>query len=148
TRESNGYYVDFGTIDAIADALREPFVYDGRYSRYRRRRHGASSRGLPRRRFVVAIQNHDQVGNRAAGERLGSLLTLAQVRVATALLLLSPYVPLIFMGDEFGETNPFQYFVSHGDEQLVRAVREGRRAEFASFGWGGDVPDPQDHATF
>jgi len=148
TRESNGYYVDFGTIDAIADALREPFVYDGRYSRYRRRRHGASSRGLPRRRFVVAIQNHDQVGNRAAGERLGSLLTLAQVRVATALLLLSPYVPLIFMGDEFGETNPFQYFVSHGDEQLVRAVREGRRAEFASFGWGESVPDPQDDATF
>ena len=104
--------------------------------------------GIPRRRFVVAIQNHDQVGNRAAGERLASLLTLGQLRVAAALLLLSPYVPLIFMGEEFGETNPFQYFVSHGDERLVCAVREGRRAEFASFGWGDDVPDPQDDATF
>jgi len=148
TRESNGYYADFGSLEAVADALREPFVYDGRYSCYRRRTHGKPSRGVPRRRFVVAIQNHDQIGNRAAGERLASLLTLAQLRVAAALLLLSPYVPLIFMGEEFGETNPFLYFVSHGDERLVCAVREGRRAEFASFGWGDDVPDPQDDATF
>lgn len=148
TGEREGYYADFaGPVD-IARALREPFVYDGGYSRCRRRKHGASSVGVPRKRFVVAIQNHDQVGNRAAGDRLSASLTPAQQRLAAALLLLSPYVPLIFMGQEYGETNPFQYFISHGDDELVAAVREGRRAEFASFGWGDDIPDPQLASTF
>jgi maltooligosyltrehalose trehalohydrolase len=148
TNETVGYYADFGDVEMIAAALREPFVYDGRYSAHRNRRHGASSAGLPRERFVVSIQNHDQVGNRATGDRLSSVLAPDQLRLVAALLLLSPYVPLIFMGQEHGETNPFQYFVSHGDPSLVDAVRTGRRREFESFGWGDDVPDPQAEETF
>ena len=148
TGETIGYYSDFGDTEWIAASLREPFAYDGRRSLHRKRKHGGSSAGLPRERFVVAIQNHDQVGNRAAGDRLSTTLTAEQFRLATALLLLSPYVPLLFMGQEYGETNPFPYFVSHGDEQLVQAVREGRRKEFESFGWGDDVPDPQAEETF
>jgi maltooligosyltrehalose trehalohydrolase len=151
TGESHGYYCDFGSVGVVADALREPFVYDGRYSEYRRRIHGRTSAGLPSDRFVVSVQNHDQVGNRARGERLASLLDPAQLRLAAALLLLSPYVPMLFMGEEYGETNPFQYFVSHGDEALVAAVRAGRRAEFPDFAASaesGDPPDPQANETF
>ena len=147
TKEQSGYYADYGAIDHLAASLREPFVYDGGHSRHRRRRHGTSSHGLPRERFVVAIQNHDQVGNRAKGDRLSTVLMPEQLRLAAALLLLSPYVPLIFMGEEYGETNPFQYFVSHGDPMLIEAVRGGRRKEFESFGWGNEVPDPQSEDT-
>ena len=147
TRETAGYYCDFGDVETIAESLREPFVFDGGYSSHRKRRHGASSVGIPRDRFVVAIQNHDQVGNRATGDRLSTLLGPDQLRLAAALLLLSPYVPLIFMGEEYGETNSFQYFVSHGDPQLVDAVRAGRRREFESFGWADEVPDPQSEET-
>ncbi|MGH7859227.1 MAG: DUF3459 domain-containing protein, partial [Candidatus Binatia bacterium] len=96
----------------------------------------------------VFVQNHDQVGNRAQGERLAALVSPAGRRLAAALLLLSPYVPLLFMGEEYGETNPFLYFVSHGDPELVEAVREGRRRELESFVWSGDIPDPQAQATF
>ena len=148
TGETAGYYADFGAVKHLAAALREPFVYDGAFSPHRRRRHGGKSVGLPREKFVVAIQNHDQVGNRAIGDRLSTILTPEQLRLAATLLLLSPYVPLIFMGQEYGETNPFQYFVSHGDDALVHAVRTGRRREFESFGWGDDVPDPQAEETF
>jgi maltooligosyltrehalose trehalohydrolase len=148
TGERNGYYTDFGDVAEIANALREPFVYAGRYSPHRRRRHGAASVGIPRQRFVVAVQNHDQVGNRAAGERLATLLTPDQLRLAAALLLLSPYVPLLFMGEEYGETNPFLYFIDHTDDDLVDAVRRGRRREFEAFGWSDDVPDPQAPETF
>jgi maltooligosyltrehalose trehalohydrolase len=148
TGESSGYYADYCGPTAIAAALREPFVFDGRYSRHRRRKHGASSVGRPRRQFVVAVQNHDQVGNRAAGDRLSTLVEAAKLRLAAALLVLSPYVPLLFMGEEYGETNPFQYFVSHGDARLLESVRKGRLAEFESFGWGDDVADPGDPETF
>ena len=148
TGEQLGYYADFGGVEHVAAALREPFVYAGEYSTHRHRRHGGSSVGLPRDKFVVAIQNHDQVGNRASGDRLSTILEPDQLRVAAALLLLSPYVPLLFMGQEYGETNPFQYFVSHGDPTLVEAVRAGRRKEFESFGWSEDVPDPQAEETF
>jgi maltooligosyltrehalose trehalohydrolase len=148
TGERAGYYVDFDGVEMIADALREPFVYAMRYSTSRNRRHGAPSVGIPRERFVVAIQNHDQVGNRAAGDRLSTLVSPEQLRLAAALLLLSPYVPLLFMGEEYGETNPFQYFVSHGDQKLLEAVSAGRREEFAAFGWAGDVPDPAAESTF
>jgi maltooligosyltrehalose trehalohydrolase len=148
TGERSGYYADFGGVDMIADALREPFVYAMRYAPSRQRRHGAPSTGIPRDRFVVAIQNHDQVGNRASGDRLSALLSPDQLKLAAALLLLSPYVPLLFMGEEYAETNPFQYFISHGDAQLVEAVCNGRREEFAAFGWGDAVPDPQSEATF
>jgi maltooligosyltrehalose trehalohydrolase len=148
TEETLGYYADFGTVDHVAASLREPFVYDGSFSAHRRRRHGGKSDGLPREKFVVAIQNHDQIGNRAAGDRLSTVLAPDQLRLSAALLLLSPYVPLMFMGEEYGETNPFQYFVSHGDSKLVEAVRNGRRKEFEAFGWGDDVPDPQSEETF
>jgi maltooligosyltrehalose trehalohydrolase len=146
TGEKVGYYADFGTVEHLAASLREPFVYDGSFSTHRRRRHGGKSEGLPRERFVVA--NHDQVGNRASGDRLSTVLTPEQHRLAAALLLLSPYVPLIFMGEEYGETNPFQYFVSHSDERLVDAVRSGRKREFESFGWSDNIPDPQAVETF
>jgi maltooligosyltrehalose trehalohydrolase len=148
TGERSGYYADFAGPDMIADALREPFVYAGRYAPSRNRRHGAPSTGIPRERFVVAIQNHDQVGNRAAGERLSALVSAEQLKLAAALLILSPYIPLLFMGEEYGETNPFLYFISHGDAQLAEAVRSGRREEFAAFGWADAVPDPQAEATF
>lgn len=148
TGERNGYYADFSGSRDIAEAMREPFIFGGKYSMYRRRTHGGSSVGVPRQRFIVAIQNHDQVGNRAHGDRLSAASTPAQQRLGAALLLLSPYVPLIFMGQEYGETAPFQYFINHGDERLVATVRDGRREEFASFGWGDHVPDPQSKDTF
>ncbi|HWB41241.1 MAG TPA: malto-oligosyltrehalose trehalohydrolase [Gemmatimonadales bacterium] len=148
TGERVGYYEDFAEPGAVAKALGERYVNDGRYSPHRRRRHGRPAVDVPGDRFVVAIQNHDQTGNRARGERLASLVPPDALRLAAGLLLLSPYVPLLFMGEEHGETNPFLYFVSHGDPALVEAVRRGRREEFASFAWAGEVPDPQDEATF
>ncbi|MBA3891033.1 MAG: malto-oligosyltrehalose trehalohydrolase [Gemmatimonadaceae bacterium] len=148
TGETSGYYSDFGGTERVADSLREPFVYAGSLSAHRKRRHGASSAGRPRAQFIVSVQNHDQVGNRAAGDRFGTLIPPDRQRVAAALLLLSPYVPMLFMGEEYGETNPFQYFISHSDPGLVEAVRKGRRDEFASFGWGDEVPDPQAAETF
>ena len=148
TEEDKGYYADFGGVEPLASAIAERFHYAGRYSRHRKRHHGASPRDVSGDHFVIATQNHDQVGNRAAGERLSALVDFPRQKLAAALLLLSPYVPLLFMGEEYGETNPFQYFVSHGDEKLVAAVREGRKKEFEAFGWGDDVPDPQSEETF
>ena len=148
TGEDKGYYADFGGVDALAKAIGERFAYDGRHSAHRRRRHGAPAADISADHFVICTQNHDQVGNRAAGDRLTTILSFEQQKLAAALLLLSPYVPLLFMGEEYGETNPFQYFVSHGDEKLVAAVREGRKKEFEAFGWGDEVPDPQAEETF
>jgi maltooligosyltrehalose trehalohydrolase len=148
TGERSGYYADFGGLGPVAKALGERYVHDGGYSPYRRRRHGRPATGIPGDRFVVCVQNHDQVGNRALGERLAALVDPAGVRLAAAVLLLAPYVPLLFMGEEYAEQSPFQYFVSHGDPALVEAVREGRRREFEGFGWQGGVPDPQSEATF
>jgi maltooligosyltrehalose trehalohydrolase len=148
TGERAGYYADFAGRGAVAKVLAERYVNDGRYSPHRRRRHGQPAVDVPGDRFVVAIQNHDQIGNRARGERLATLVSPQALRLAAALLLLSPYVPLLFMGEEHGETNPFLYFVSHGDPALVEAVRKGRQEEFASFGWAGEVPDPQAEETF
>jgi maltooligosyltrehalose trehalohydrolase len=148
TREQKGYFADFGGVAPVAKALAERFVNDGRYSVSRGRRHGRPAVDVPADRFVVCVQNHDQVGNRALGERLSALVSPEALRLAAAILLLSPYVPLLFMGEEYGETHPFLYFVSHSDPKLVDAVREGRRREFAAFGWRGEVPDPQAEATF
>ena len=148
TGERTGYYADFAEPGAVAKALGERYVNDGRYSRHRRRRHGLPAVDVPTDRFVVCVQNHDQTGNRALGERLATLVTPEALRLAAALLLLSPYVPLLFMGEEHGETNPFLYFVSHGDPALVESVRDGRRREFEAFAWGGAVPDPQAESTF
>ena len=148
TGERDGYYRDYASPTAVAEALRERFVLRGGYSRFRRRRHGAPASDVAAERFVVFTQNHDQIGNRARGERLAALVSFEAQKVAAALLLLSPYVPLLFMGQEYGETRPFLYFVSHGDPALVEAVRQGRRREFASFEWNGEVPDPQARETF
>ncbi|HUF28689.1 MAG TPA: malto-oligosyltrehalose trehalohydrolase [Gemmatimonadaceae bacterium] len=149
TGEGSGYYEDFQSgVSDIATALADRFIYAGRYSSHRRRRHGAPATDVPADRFVVCLQNHDQVGNRAAGERISMLVPFERQKLGAALYLLSPYVPMLFMGEEWGETNPFQYFVSHTDPELVEAVRQGRRREFEAFGWGDDVPDPQSEETF
>jgi maltooligosyltrehalose trehalohydrolase len=148
TGERRGYYCDFGGFDQLLKALREGFVYDGRYSAYRRRRHGSSSRSIPSHRLVVFAQNHDQVGNRLHGDRLSRILPFEALKLAAGIVLLAPQLPLIFMGEEYGETAPFPYFVSHSDPELIAAVRRGRREEFASFGWEGEPPDPQAEATF
>ncbi|MGH9805152.1 MAG: malto-oligosyltrehalose trehalohydrolase [Candidatus Acidiferrales bacterium] len=151
TGERNGYYRDFGKVEHLAKALREGFVYSGQYSAYRRRRHGNSSADLPARQFVVFGQNHDQVGNRMGGERLSQLVSFEALKVAAGIVLLSPYLPLLFMKEEYGETAPFLYFISHSDPGLIEAVRQGRRREFAAFAWpaaAGEPPDPQDESTF
>ena len=128
---------------------RRPFVYAWDYSPFRDRKHGAPPEGLSGDRFVVCLQNHDQVGNRAGGDRLDALLgSPAKQRLAAGLLLLSPYLPLLFMGEEYGEENPFPFFCSFGDPELVEAVREGRKKEFDAFTWQGEVPDPQGEETF
>jgi maltooligosyltrehalose trehalohydrolase len=148
TGERHGYYQDFGTAEELARVMEEPFLVAGAYSPHRDRTHGAPAGDLPGDRFVVAIQNHDQVGNRAQGDRLSVLLPPAGQRLAAALMLLSPYVPMLFMGEEYGEDNPFLFFCSFEDPGLAEAVRHGRRREFAAFAWQGEVPDPQDEATF
>jgi len=151
TGERAGYYEGFahyGDIQAIADALARRFVFQGQYAPHRRRRHGAPAWDISADHFIISIQNHDQVGNRATGDRLGALVPPDALRLAAALLLLSPYVPMLFMGEEYGETSPFLYFVSHEDRDLAEAVRRGRREEFRSFGWTGEVPDPLSPETF
>lgn len=148
TPERNGYYKDFGAVEQLAVAYREGFVYSGQYSDYRERRHGNSSRGLPPEKFVVFAQNHDQVGNRLLGERLSQIVSFEAFKVAAGALLLSPFTPLLFMGEEYGETAPFRYFVSHSDPKLIEAVRKGRQEEFAAFNWAGQIPDPQSAETF
>jgi maltooligosyltrehalose trehalohydrolase len=148
TDERQGYYSDFGNLEQLARSLREGYVFQGERSDYRQRRHGDSTAGLPGRAFVVYAQNHDQVGNRMLGDRLAASLSPERLRLAAASVLLSPFLPLLFMGEEYGETAPFPYFVSHGDPGLLRAVREGRRREFRSFGWEGEPPDPGAEATF
>ena len=148
TKERGGYYQDYEGLRDLATAMQDGFVYSGQYSRYHRRRHGNSSKLCSPSQFVVFSQNHDQVGNRALGDRLSTQVSFEALKVAAAAVLLSPNIPLVFMGDEYGETAPFLYFIDHGDPALVEAVRQGRRAEFASFGWKGGIPDPQDPATF
>ena len=148
TGDNTGYYQDFGRLGHLVKAFREGFVYSGQYSPFRRRRHGSSSRDIPAERFVVFAQNHDQVGNRMLGERLSQIACFEALKVAAGTVILSPFVPLIFMGEEYGETAPFQYFISHSDPALVEAVRRGRGEEFRGFRWQGEIPDPQDEETF
>lgn len=148
TGERGGYYIDYGKLSHLAKALREGFVQTGGYSHYRKRRHGMPSTEFAAEKFVVFAQNHDQVGNRMLGERLGSLVSFEAMKLAAGLVLLSPYLPLLFMGEEYGEVAPFPYFISHTDPGLIRAVRRGRKREFEAFRWHGEPPDPQDCATF
>jgi maltooligosyltrehalose trehalohydrolase len=149
TGEQDGYYADFGSLADLAKSLTSAFVYDGRYSPHRRRHHGRPPTGLPGSRFVGFLQNHDQVGNRARGERTSHLLSHRALKVGAALVLTAPFVPLLFQGEEWGASAPFLYFCDFDDPALARAVREGRRREFAAFGWRPeDVPDPLDPATY
>ncbi len=148
TGDRSGYYQDYGTLHHLEKAFREGFVYSGEYSAYRQRRHGTSSREVPVDSFVVFSQNHDQIGNRLRGDRLIELTCFEKVKLAAAAVLLSPFVPLLFMGEEYGERAPFPYFVSHSDPALVEAVRRGRKEEFARFDWNEEPPDPQDEETF
>lgn len=128
--------------------MKNGWYYAGQYSSFRRRKHGNSTQDLERSKFVVCNQNHDQVGNRAQGERLSQLVSFEGLKLAAGATLLSPFIPLLFMGEEYGESAPFQYFTSHGDPRLIEAVRRGRREEFLVFGWEGDMTDPQAEATF
>jgi len=148
TDEQTGYYQDFGQLQHLAKAFQEGFVYSGQYSCYRQRRHGVSSKDIPAHRLVVFAQNHDQVGNRMNSERLSHLAPFEALKLAAGIVLLSPFIPLLFMGEEYGETAPFPYFVSHSEPDLVEAVRKGRQDEFATFQWQGELPDPQDEATY
>ena len=141
-------YYDFGSIEQLCKAYKEGFVHSGEWVKFRKRKYGASSAGISGDKFVVFNGNHDQSGNRAGGERLSMLVNTARLKLAAAALLLAPYIPLLFMGEEYGDDTPFYYFVSHSEEQLIEAVRKGRKEEFEEFGFGGDVPDPQDEKTF
>lgn len=148
TGERQGYYEDFDGFPSLAKAFGDGFVYDWKWSAHRRRMHGSPAAEIAPGKFVVCSQNHDQVGNRLLGERLSSLASFKRRKLAAGAVLLSPYIPMLFMGEEYGETNPFLYFVSHGDENLIKAVREGRRKEFSAFGWKTDPPDPQSQEVF
>jgi maltooligosyltrehalose trehalohydrolase len=149
TGETNGYYSDFGDLEHLAIALQEAFVYGGRYSPSRDRVHGRKPVGINGRRFLGYIQNHDQIGNRATGDRLSAIVPPDLLKVAAALVFTAPFVPMIFQGEEWGASTPFLYFTNHPDEELGRAVSEGRKREFAAFGWDPDsIPDPQDPETF
>jgi maltooligosyltrehalose trehalohydrolase len=147
--EKEGYYADFGSLAQLAKALTQTFVYDGIYSRYRNRIHGRPAGCLSQHRFLGYIQNHDQIGNRAVGDRIGHIAGLDRAKIAAALVLLSPFVPLIFQGEEWAASSPFQYFANHQDPELARAVSKGRKKEFSAFGWDpASVPDPESAATF
>ena len=141
-------YGDFGSLEQMAKAYTDGFVHSGEFVDFRKRRYGASSVSLPGERFISFNQNHDQVGNRVKGERLSMLVSLEKQMIAAAALLLSPYIPMLFMGEEYGDDTPFYYFVSHSDKELIAAVREGRKKEFEKFQWTTEPPDPQDEKTF
>jgi maltooligosyltrehalose trehalohydrolase len=149
TGDRHGYYADFGEAIQLARVIEQPYLFHWDYSPFRDRKHGAGAEGLAGDRFVVFLQNHDQVGNRRGGERLGSLLgSEAKQRLAVSYLLLSPYLPLLFMGEEYGEENPFPFFCSFSDPALVAAVCEGRRKEFPDQGEGAPALDPTAEPTF
>ena len=148
TGERSGFYADFGRLADLAKAWRSGYVLDGQYSHYRRRRHGTESADVPCQRFFAYAQTHDQVGNRPQSDRLSTLVDFDRVKLAAAAALLSPYQPLLFMGEEYGEPAPFHYFVSHLDPELVERVRAGRAREFAAFRWLAEPADPQAESTF
>lgn len=147
--EGKGYYVDFGSFEKLAKALTSAFVYDGMYSRYRGRIHGRPVNGLSAHHFVGFIQNHDQVGNRATGDRLEHIVGMDRAKIAAGIVLTASFIPLIFEGEEFAASTPFQYFADHEDPEMAKAVLEGRKKEFAAFGWDPDeIPDPEKLETF
>ena len=148
TGEDAGYYEDYGRCEQLTKAFKEGFVYSGQYSRFRKKFHGSNSSAIPGHQFVVFIQNHDQVGNRALGDRLTHLVSFEALKLAAGVLLLAPNIPLIFMGEEYAEDAPFLYFVSHTDPDLIAVVREGRKKDFAAFQAEGEFIDPFSPDTF
>jgi len=147
--ETDGYYADFGGLRQLAKAIESTFVYDGRYSPYRKRTHGRAAGNLSQHRFLGYIQNHDQIGNRAIGERIEHMTGAPRAKIAAALVLTSPFVPMIFQGEEWAASSPFQYFANHDDPEMARLVSEGRKKEFAAFGWDPEsIPDPEQRETF
>jgi maltooligosyltrehalose trehalohydrolase len=149
TGERTGYYQDFGSLELLGKALRQAWVYDGVWSDRRQRTRGRKATGVASHSFVIAVQNHDQVGNRATGDRLAALVDEGRLKIAATLLLLAPFTPMLFQGEEWAATSPFLYFTDHSDQKVGDAVRDGRRREFAAFGWDPDrIPDPQDANTF
>ena len=146
--EGAGYYSDFHGISHLAKAYRDAYVYDGIYSQHRQKTFGVKATNYSGQKFIVFSQNHDHVGNRMLGERTSVLASFEMQKLLAGAVLVSPYIPLLFMGEEYGETNPFQYFVSHSDPELVENVRKGRKAEFAAFHIAGEAPDPQSEETF
>jgi maltooligosyltrehalose trehalohydrolase len=149
TGERGGYYADFGSFGQLAKAIEHTFVYDGIYSAYRKRVHGKPPLKLSQHRFLGYIQNHDQVGNRALGDRLHQEAGVDRAMVAAAIVMMSPFVPMIFQGEEWAASSPFQYFADHADPALARAVSKGRKREFVAFGWNPDsIPDPENPETF
>lgn len=148
TDDQLGYYQDYGKCEHLAKAYRDSYVYDWKYSAHRQRFHGNVAHDRPSDQFVVCIQNHDQIGNRMLGERLSQLTSFAGLKLAAGAMLLSPYIPMLFMGEEYGEAAAFTYFVSHSDPDLIQAVRAGRKREFAAFHAEGTPSDPEAAATF
>ena len=148
TGERDGYYEGFGSVSDLARVTETGYLYVGQHSTYRKRRYGLRPNTRDGAKFVVCAQNHDQVGNRAIGDRLSTIVSPARLRLSAALVVLSPFLPMLFMGEEYGETAPFQYFTSHSDPGLIEAVRKGRREEFDDFEWKGEPPDPHDEETF
>ncbi len=149
TGEKQGYYADFGGLAPLAKVFKQSLVYDGCYSVYRRSLHGRPATDLSGHQMIGCLQNHDQVGNRAFGERTSHLLSRDQLKIGAALMLTSPFVPMLFQGEEWGAATPFLYFTAHEEPDLAEAVRQGRRREFSAFDWPlEDIPDPQDPDTF
>ncbi len=141
-------YEDFGTLEHLAKAIKEGYVHSGDYVKFRQKKFGRSSAGIDGDHFVVFTHNHDQVGNHPRGQRWAGVMNFERLKLGAAVMLLSPYVPMLFMGEEYGEDNPFYYFVSHSDPALVDAVRKGRQEEFAGFNSDFETPDPQSEKTF
>ncbi len=148
TGERDGYYLGFEKASDLGRVVRTGYLFTGQHSPYRGRKYGLHPKTTDGRKFVVCAQNHDQVGNRMLGERLAALVSVEKVRLAAAAVVLSPFLPMLFMGEEYAEKAPFQYFTSHSDEGLIDAVRKGRREEFDDFEWHGEPPDPHDEETF
>ena len=146
--ERTGYYSDFFGIDHLAKSYKDAYVFDGQYSNHRKKTFGSKADGNPGKQFIVFSQNHDQVGNRMLGERTSSLVSFEMQKLMAAAVMVSPFLPMLFMGEEYSETSPFQYFVSHTDPKLAEAVRKGRKAEFAAFHSEGEAPDPVAEKTF
>lgn len=144
-----GFLADFGELSQLAKALEQNFVYDGIYSKFRNRMHGRPAEKVPQHRFLGYIQNHDQVGNRAVGDRLAEIVGFDRAKIAAAIALLSPFIPMLFQGEEWAASSPFQYFADHDDLEMARLVSEGRKKEFAAFGWAPEsIPAPESPKTF